>query len=211
MYAKSGTTSNAPLMSNQQYSNPPVQATAYNYAQPQTQHYNAKTVYVDKGGVERKRYIGCGSCCACCCAIFLILFFFIPRPPRAYFESTYVTFNPYTVTQTYSVRNSNMYSLTLSNFDMKVSTDLDGYDLIGYGILKNDNGTAVVPALSKRDIQLYYIFNATSTQISNSYLECFSSDGVTYKTTGTVDMKTWSANFHSVDLGPYYSTYICST
>ena len=161
---------------------------------------------------NKKRYCcyGCSCCCIFMVVVFLLLFFFIPRVPYAKYESTVVTFNPYTVTQTYKVYNRNMYSLKLSNWDMSVSTSTTlGTFTSGNGQLEDDDNSLVVPANSQKEMSLVYLYNVTLQQQQSINQQCFSSSGVTYTTTGTVDMSMWFHSFNDIDLGPWTNTYFC--
>lgn len=143
--------------------------------------------YEEVKAKPKKSACGCGLGCACCCALFLILFFLIPRRPWTSYESTVVTFNPYRVTQKYNVKNRNMYSLKLSDLDLKITTNIDGQDdLVGYGQFLSEGNTYTIPKNSDEDIEIIYFYNATAQQVAAANQACFSSDGVKYKTTGTV-------------------------
>lgn len=153
---------------------------------------------------------GCG-CCIFGLVTFLLLFFLIPRVPRAAYVSTVTTFNPYTVTQTYKVYNRNMYSLTLSDWDMIVQTSTSlGTFTSGNGQLDDDDNSLVVPANSNKEMSLVYLWNVTAQQQQSINQQCFTSSGVTYTTTGTVNMKMWFHNFDGIDLGPWTNTYLCN-
>jgi hypothetical protein len=160
---------------------------------------------------KKKRYCGfCSCCCLFGLVTFLLLFYFIPRVPYASYESTTTTFFPYTVTETYKVHNRNMYSLTLSNWDMTVTTTTNlGTFTSGNGVLDDDDNSLVVPANSNREMSLVYVYNITAVQQQSIIQQCNSASGVSYRTTGSVDMELWFHDFNSIDLGPWTSTYFC--
>ena len=143
--------------------------------------------YEEAKANPKKSACGCSAACACCCALFLILFFLIPRRPWTRYESTVVSFNPYTVIQKYNVKNRNMYSLKLSDLDLKITTNIEGEDdLVGYGQFLSEGNSYTVPKNSDQDIEIIYLYNATAQQVASANQQCFSSSGVKYKTSGTV-------------------------
>lgn len=164
---------------------------------------------------KKRLYAGGGiACCVCFCVVFLLLFFFIPRAPYARYNSSTAYFVPqYTVYQSYTVYNRNMYSLSLYDFAMQLTTTTgSGAKLVGYGTLDNDGDTSfTVPRNSQKDLTLVYVFNSTSAERISANSQCFSSSGVSYTTTGSVGMKTWVTNFNNVNLGPWTITYFCSS
>lgn len=146
--------------------------------------------YEEVKAKPKKSACCCSIMCALCCAIFLILFFLIPRRPWTTYESTVVTFNPYRVVQKYNVKNRNMYSLKLSDLDLEITTNIEGQaDLVGYGQFLTEGNSYTIPKNSEEDIEIVYIYNATAQQVAAANQQCFSSDGVKYKTTGTVSTK----------------------
>lgn len=158
---------------------------------------------------KKKQCCGAG-CCAFSIITFLLLFFLIPRLPRVQYISSSASFNPYTVSQTYKVYNRNMYSLTWKNWDMTVSTSTNsGTFTSGNGQLDDDDDSFVVAAHSTKEFTLVYVYNITSAQQQSITTQCFSSAGVTYKTTGSVDMDMWYHDFTGLDLGPWTTTYYC--
>lgn len=157
-----------------------------------------------------RRRFGGGCCCACTIIIFLLLFFLIPRRPYAHFNGSTVYFNPYRVVQSYTVYNNNMYTLTLSDFDMKTvaSTAQGDFQSIN-GTLAGDSTTFSVPRHSSKDMSLIYYWQTSSTQMQAIATQCNTPEGVTYTTSGTVNMKTSITNFRGVDLGPWEAIYLC--
>eukprot|EP01038_Epipyxis_sp_PR26KG_P017316 gene17316-23903_t len=94
---------------------------------------------------------------------------------------------------------------------MQVSTVLSsGQVVVGDGVL-DDNGSnsITIPRNSQETINLIYNFNSTYAAYAN--LECYSSTGVTYTTTGTVAMKTRITNFNNIQFGPWINIIKCTT
>lgn len=152
-----------------------------------------------------------GACCAFCCVIFLILLFLVPRPPRAYLNASTVTCcSTLSVTQQIDVYNGNFYSLKLSNLDGTITTDflVDGQYLVGSAQFIDDNGqvddSIVIPRTSTQTIQVLYTFNSSLAAVAAADAAYYCvHGGAEFVTQGTVDMKTWSSNFHGVSYGKY--------
>lgn len=160
-----------------------------------------------------RRY--CIAGCTCCglfsLTAFLLLFFLIPRAPRCNYESTVVTFNPYVVTQTYKIYNQNQYSLTLSDWNMLVETSTAiGTFQSGSGSLTDDDNSFSVAKNSNSEFSLVYHYNITAQQQQAINQQCKTAQGVTYTTSGSVNMKTWAHNFDDISLGPWTTTYYCN-
>eukprot|EP00602_Paraphysomonas_sp_CaronLab_P008349 CAMPEP_0185025702 /NCGR_PEP_ID=MMETSP1103-20130426/8874_1 /TAXON_ID=36769 /ORGANISM="Paraphysomonas bandaiensis, Strain Caron Lab Isolate" /LENGTH=101 /DNA_ID=CAMNT_0027558981 /DNA_START=337 /DNA_END=642 /DNA_ORIENTATION=- len=101
-----------------------------------------------------------------------------------------------------------MYSLELSNLDLQVTTN-GVNSLVGYGRFVSNNNSVTIAKNSEEDVKIAYYFNATAREISEDNQACYSSEGLEYKTSGTMDMKTWVTDFNAVDLGPWTTTYYC--
>lgn len=161
---------------------------------------------------RRNRCYGGSICFACCLTFILLLVFLVPRAPYAQYEGTVVYFSPYRVIQTYKVYNRNIYSLSLSDFEMVVTTTTSsGTFQSANGTLEGGSNTFTVPKNSNKEMSLIYYWNTTSAQNQAIRTQCRTAGGVTYETTGTMNMKTSVTNFHDVDLGPWDTTYYCST
>lgn len=159
---------------------------------------------------QRNRKIGGTGCCIFIIVLFLLLFFLIPRRPYARFNGSVVYFNPYRVVQTYTVYNYNMYELKLSDFDMTstASTAQGSFQSVN-GTLYGDSSTFTVPRNSNKDMSLIYYWETNSAQMQAIRTQCNTPEGVTYTTTGTVNMKTQITNFRGVSMGPWEATYLC--
>jgi LEA14-like dessication related protein len=165
---------------------------------------------VDHGEFQKKKYSAASGCCCFCVVLFLLLFFLIPRRPYAKFVSSTVYFSPYHVVQTYNVYNRNMYSLTLSDFDMTVTAyTSSGNFQSANGTLQGDSNSFTVPKNSNKEMNLIYYWNTSTSQQQAIRQQCKTTTGVTYTTRGTMNMKTSVTNFHNVQLGPWSTIYFC--
>lgn len=158
--------------------------------------------------VQRKRTVFAALMCCFCILLFLLLFFLIPRAPVISYESSTAYFNkiPMQVTQTYNVKNTNYYSITLSNFNNLVmnsntytlTTETSGgshsysFTFVAYG-----QGPTTTIA-SQDTVSLTLLYNSSSiaadTAVIGSY--CYKT-GITMYTTGNFDCST--------SLGRYYT------
>jgi hypothetical protein len=130
--------------------------------------------------------------------VFMLLFFLIPRQPRTDYQRTYVYFDPYIVIQKYKVTNDNMYSLKINNLKMKLKSG----DLVAEGTFAKDQNSQTISKQSSEYMYISYDFSGYSqSEIHDANSACFSDDGVTYRTSGTMNMKTWVTNFKDVSFG----------
>lgn len=137
--------------------------------------------------------------------------FWVPKPPFAIYQSSSVTFHPYTVVQTYKVVNRNIYPLTLSNFDVSVATDtVNGAMSSGEGQLDDADGTMMVPGHSFKNFNLIYVYNLTSAEQASIQKQC-KAGGLSYTTVGSVDMDFMMGNFREVRFGPWAHSYTCGS
>jgi hypothetical protein len=103
-----------------------------------------------------------------------------------------------------------MYSLALSDWDMIVTTTTNlGTFTSGHGVLDGGDNSLLVPENSTTEMSLVYLYNITAAQQQSIIQQCNSTNGVSYRTAGSVNMKLWFHDFNSIDLGPWTSTYFC--
>lgn len=160
---------------------------------------------------RQRKQIAASMCCGFGIVLFLLLFFLIPRRPFAHFNSSTVYFNPYRVVQSYTVYNYNMYSLSLSDFDMTLSAETaQGTFQSVNGTLLGDSDTFTVPRNSKKDMSLVYYWDSSSEQLQAVRSQCATSQGVVYTTSGTMNMATPVTNFHDVSVGPWETIFFCT-
>jgi hypothetical protein len=80
-----------------------------------------------------------------------------------------------------------MYSLTLSDLDLTVSTTISSGDtIVGTGSFLGNDSSIVIPKNSERDISVIYVFDTTAAENNLARQECQSPTGVKYVTSGTV-------------------------
>lgn len=100
-----------------------------------------------------------------------------------------VTFDPYVIVQTYTITNNNMYSLTMSDLDLDVTTTLTGgTELVGHGTFAGNSSSITIPKNSKKDVPVIYNFGSSPTENTLARQACFSALGVKYVTSGTVSI-----------------------
>jgi hypothetical protein len=142
---------------------------------------------------KRNRAIGIVSILL---VLFLLLFFLIPRTPRMTYQSTTVYFTtiPLQVEQTYSIQNTNFYSLTLNNFDnLKISsaiykgTNGDLFQFEASGI-----GPSSFIISSRQSKTLTLLYNSTSTPLDTLVVssQCSTDGGLPLLTSGSLDSRT---------------------
>lgn len=97
-----------------------------------------------------------------------------------------------------------IFSLTLSDINMQLVSDSVGESLVGTATLFQYNVTSItIPKSSNMDVSIAYIFNTTAQVIAQVNRACFTTAGITYITSGTVNMATWYHDFGSQSLGKF--------
>ncbi|RYH22301.1 hypothetical protein EON65_19440 [archaeon] len=141
----------------------------------------------------------------CVGAAYLLTFFVLPKTPYAVFQHSRVSFNPYTVTQTYKVYNRNFFPIKLTNFDLVVMTETpNGLCNNGAGVVDD----AIVPSYSNVFLEVIHSSNASAAQQLSIYDQCKSPQGLSYQTVGTVDMAAWLF-FPGIQFGPMTNVHYC--
>jgi hypothetical protein len=82
-----------------------------------------------------------------------------------------------------------MYSLTLSDLDLTVSTTIStGDTIVGTGSFLGNDSSIVIPKNSDKEISVFYVFDTTPAENNIARQQCQSPTGVKYVTSGTVSM-----------------------
>lgn len=189
------------------------------YVLEDTENYQSTTLEREK----RQRITACYGIgvCLCCTAFILLMFFLIPRVPVIYYESTVLdlTALPLKVVQYYEVQNRNYYSVTLSNFDQLtlVSEDIPVeiitptssttvyFQFVGIGHLQNSS-EILIESRQSNNFQLEYYTNATLAELYAVSAECYSSNGVSFYTSGSLQSSTYFKKNYDVPLSKLFHT-----
>ena len=79
-----------------------------------------------------------------------------------------------------------MYSLTLSNLDLEVTTSFGGDGVVGHGTFTGNSSSITIPKNSKKEVSVVYNFDTTTEETNLAKQACFSASGLKYVTSGTV-------------------------
>lgn len=178
------------------------------YVVDDSENYQATILEREK----RERLTACYgfSICTCCTLFILLMYFLIPRVPVIYYQSTILDLTlPLKVVQYYEVQNRNYYSITLSNFNqltlesevipVSTSTTTVYFQFIGFGHLLNSS-QILVDSRESNTFQLEYYSNATFADLYAVSNECYSSSGVSFYTSGSLQSSTYFKKNYDIPL-----------